>query len=99
MNLAQNDIIIEPIISEKSTLLASQKKYVFKVHTHANKILVKEAIEKLFNVKVSQCNILNVKGKKRRDRKKRNTYTFTPGWKKAIITLKEGTFDFFETMQ
>ena len=79
MDLERNDIILEPIISEKSTTLASQKKYVFKVHSAANKVTVKEAIEKLFNVKVKQCNILNVKGKKRRDRKKRNTFTYTVG--------------------
>lgn len=99
MDLQLNDIVIEPVISEKSTMLATQKKYVFKVHPSSNKIMVKAAIEKLFNVKVKDCNTINIKGKKRRDRKKRGSFTFTPGWKKAVVTLKEGSFDFFETMQ
>jgi len=98
MKLDLNDVIIAPVISEKSTQLAGTKRYVFKVHKEANKIMVKEAVEKLFPVKVEACNLMNVKGKKRRINR-RNAFTFTPGWKKAVVTLKEGEFDFFETLQ
>jgi len=98
MNLDINDILIAPLISEKSTQLAGSRRYVFKVHKSANKIMIKQAVEKLYPVKVKDCNILNVFGKKRRINK-RNAYTYTPGWKKAVVTLKEGEFDFFETLQ
>jgi large subunit ribosomal protein L23 len=97
MRLDQNDIIVEPLINEKSTLLAGQGKYLFRVHKDANKPRIVEAIENLYGVKVADCNTLNMKGKKRRTG--RNVYTYTAGWKKAIITLKEGAFDFFETLQ
>lgn len=98
MKLNLNDIIIEPIISEKSTELSKAKKYVFKVHQAATKTMIKQALEKMFSVKVKECNIINLKGKKRRNRRK-NTYSYTPGKKKVIVSLKEGEFDFFETMQ
>lgn len=97
MNLDRNDIIIEPLINEKSTLLAGQGKYVFKVHRHANKVMIGETLERLYGVKVAACNTLNIKGKKRRVG--RSQHRYTPVWKKAIVTLKEGAFDFFETVQ
>lgn len=95
MNL--NDVIIEPIVSEKSTLLASKNKYVFKVRFDANKPLIKKALETLYNVKVAKCNIINLKGYFRRTRT--GNYIYTHGFKKAVVTLKEGRFDFFETIQ
>jgi large subunit ribosomal protein L23 len=82
-----NDIIIRPIISEKTTELMEQHKYVFQVARDANKLTVKKALKELFNVTPEKVNILNVRGKNRRLR-------FRVGkraaWKKAIVTLSAG---------
>ena len=82
-----NDIIIRPIISEKSTELMEQNKYVFQVARDANKLTVKQALKDLFNVTAESVNVLNVRGKNRRLR-------FRVGkraaWKKAIVTLRAG---------
>ena len=82
------DIIKAPVITEKSTAIASdEKSYVFKVDPKANKIEIKEAIEKIFNVKVTSIRTMNVKPKKRRV----GRYTgLTNRSKKAIVTLAEG---------
>jgi len=84
------DIILEPIITEKSQGDLEKNIYHFKVRRDANKKEVKNAIEKIFSVKVKKVRIVNVKPKKRiRGRiigKKK-------GYKKAIITLKEGKID------
>jgi large subunit ribosomal protein L23 len=82
------DIIIAPIITEKSYKLAQeQNKYTFKVHPDANKIEIKNAVEKLFKVKVTSVNTINVKPKRKRLGKFEGK---TSSWKKAIVTLKEG---------
>lgn len=82
------DIIIAPIITEKSYRHANEEnKYTFKVHPDANKIEIKNAVEKLFKVKVVKVNTINVKPKKKRLGKFEGR---TPAWKKAIVTLKEG---------
>ena len=82
-----NDLIIRPIISEKTTELMEQNKYVFEVARKANKLMVKKAIKDLFEIDAEQVNILNVRGKNRRLR-------FRVGkraaWKKAIVTLTAG---------
>ncbi|MDX9703331.1 MAG: 50S ribosomal protein L23 [Candidatus Auribacterota bacterium] len=80
-------ILIEPVISERTTYLNEINKYVFVVQKNANKIEVKHAVEKLFNVKVDKVNIVNVQGKRKRRRFKIGK---RPDWKKAIITLQEG---------
>ena len=81
------DVLVRPLVTEKSLALREQRKYVFEVNPLANKGLVKEAVEKLFNVKVVKVNIMNMKPKP----KKRGVYEGeTRGWKKAIVTLKEG---------
>jgi large subunit ribosomal protein L23 len=78
-------ILQEPIITEKgSNLSASQNKYLFKVHPKANKLEIKEAVEKIFNVKVEAVNTLNVLGKIKRVRYRAGR---TANWKKAIVTL------------
>lgn len=84
-------IIQEPIITEKATYLNSLSKYVFKVYPEANKIMIKNAVEKLYkDVKVKDVRIINVRGKKRRlgryDGRK-------SGYKKAIVTLKKGVIE------
>lgn len=87
-----HDIIKYPVITEKTATLAEANKYVFKVAVGANKTHVKQAIEALFNVKVEQINIMNVKPKlKGRGYQK----GLTNRERKAIVTLKAGeTIDF-----
>ena len=82
------DIIIAPVITEKSALLEQEGKYVFKVDTKANKVQIKQAIEKIFNVKVLSVNTQNSQPKKKRVGK----YTgMTNKYKKAIVKLAKGS--------
>lgn len=82
------DIIIAPVITEKSTVLEQEGKYVFKVDTKANKVQIKQAIEKIFNVKVESVNTINSHPKKKRVGK----YTgYTNKYKKAIVKLAKGS--------
>jgi len=89
------DIIIRPIITEKSTdLMASQNKYTFQVDLRANKTQIKQAVEELFKVKVRKVNTSRVRGKMRR---MGMTQGRTPEWKKAVVTLEPGhTIEVFE---
>jgi len=86
------DIIIAPVVSEKSYALIDEGKYSFIVATDANKTEIKLAIEKIFGVKVAAVNTLNRQGKLRRTRigvgKRKDT-------KRAIVTLKSGSIDIF----
>lgn len=86
------DIVIRPILSENAYYAREDRKYVFEVSKDANKLQIKEAIEKLFNVKVDKVNIINVKPKPKRDirRGAMAREGYTKSWKKAIVTLKEG---------
>jgi len=98
MQFIPQDIIISPVITERSTDGLTQGKYTFKVDKRANKIEIKKAIEALFSgVKVDKVNTMNVRGKFRRQG--RNT-GYTASWKKAIVTLAEGskTIEFFDGM-
>ena len=81
------DSIINPIITEKSTILSEQNKTVFKVHSKSNKKTIKKNIEKLFKVSVIKINIIN---RKRKLKMKQGKKSFKSGYKKAIITLKKG---------
>lgn len=83
------DIIIAPVITEKSSnISADGKKVVFKVAKEANKVQIRQAIEKIFGVKVTNVNTINVRPKKKRV----GRYTgATKAYKKAIITLAEGS--------
>jgi len=82
------EIIKSPLITEKSTELGErQNKYIFKVGCGANKIEIRNAIEKIFKVKIEKVNTVKLQGKKKRVRLVEGK---TPDWKKAIITLKEG---------
>jgi large subunit ribosomal protein L23 len=78
------DILIEPVLSEKANMLREQGKYVFKVMMSANKIQIKEAVRRLFNVNPISCTVMIVGGKPKRLRH-RSGYTAT--WKKAIVKL------------
>jgi large subunit ribosomal protein L23 len=86
------DIIIAPVVSEKSYSLIDSGKYTFIVDPRSNKTEIKLAIEKIFNVKVASINTLNRQGKTRRTKfgegKRKNTT-------RAIVTLKSGSIDFF----
>ena len=79
-----DQIIIEPIVTEKTNLFRESNKYVFRVDSRANKIQVVQAVRKLFKVHPEACNIINVKRKPKRVRYKLG---YTAGWKKAIGTL------------
>jgi len=81
------DIIVKPIITERSVAGIEENKYTFKVAKDANKIDVKRAIEEIFKVKVIDVKTMNVKGKMKRMGKNIGK---RPDWKKAIITLKDG---------
>ncbi len=80
-------VLLRPVITEKSTSLSEEGKYVFAVTPAANKLLVKEAVEVAFNVTVTHVNVMNVHGKTRRIGKRRGQ---SPDWKKAIVTLEPG---------
>ncbi len=91
-NKDPRDVIVRPIVSEKSYTLIDQGKYTFEIDPRATKTEVKLAVEKIFNVKVASVNTLNKNGKTRRTRfgmgKRKDT-------KRAIVTLSQGTIDIF----
>lgn len=80
-------IILKPVVTEKSIAAESGGKYVFRILAGTNKIEVKKAIEKIFNTKVSDVNIVNTKPKTKRRGKVKGVVS---GYKKAIVTLKKG---------
>ena len=94
MKLAQ-DIIIRPIITEKSMDLTAEKKYVFQVAKDATKPEIAKAVEELFKVDVLCVNTISMK---RKPRRLRFSTGYTAAWKKAIVTLKPDskTIEFFE---
>lgn len=91
------DIIIRPIITEKSMNGAAMKKYTFEVAKNAEKIQIKKAVEELFGVKVEKINTLNVRGRLRRQGRHQG---YTRSWKKAIVKLTEDSkgIEFFDNM-
>jgi large subunit ribosomal protein L23 len=90
-------IIEQPLVTEKSVSGAGHGKYTFRVSRDSNKIEIAQAIEKVFNVKVTDVNTMTVKGKKKRVG--RHPEGKTSDWKKAIVTLKPGDkIEIFEGM-
>ncbi|HOE88765.1 MAG TPA: 50S ribosomal protein L23 [Sphaerochaeta sp.] len=88
-----DQIIIEPVLSEKSNLAreAEMKKYTFRVHMDANKHMISDAVSKLFKVDVVKCNVMIVKGKPKYSRSRGGSIKGTTGnWKKAVVTLAKG---------
>ena len=84
-NVQYYDVILKPVVTEKSMNAMSEKKYTFLVHTEANKSMVKEAVEKMFpGTKVKSVNTMNLDGKT-----KRRGMTFGKTAKKAIVQLTE----------
>jgi large subunit ribosomal protein L23 len=92
MHSDPRDILLAPVVSEKSYGLLDEGKYTFIVDPRANKTEIKIAVEQVFGVRVSSVNTINRQGKTRRTRfgtgKRKDT-------KRAIVTLKEGTIDIF----
>ena len=94
-------IIKKPVITEKMTAISEKlNKYAFIVDKNANKIQIKEAVEKLYDVKVTAVNTMNYDGKKKSRYTKAGVISGRrPAFKKAIVTLKEGdTIDFFSNI-
>ncbi|WP_394826531.1 MULTISPECIES: 50S ribosomal protein L23 [Pendulispora] len=91
-------VIRRPIVlTEKSNLLRAQNQVIFEVSRNANKIQIRNAVEKLFNVNVVSVNTLVVRGKERRMGR---GHARMQNWKKAMVTLKEGeTIDFFDSSE
>jgi len=88
------DILLEPVLSEKANELREEGKYVFKVAMSANKLQIKEAVRKLFNVNPISCTTMVVGGKPKRVRYRKG---YTSTWKKAIVRLpKEEKIAIFE---
>ena len=84
-----NDVIIKPLVTEKSThLQQTRNSYAFQVNPDANKHQIKTAIEKQYNVRVKDVRTMNRKGKPRRSR---HAMTTTSDWKKAVVVLDENS--------
>ena len=77
-------VLIAPVVTEKSTYLAEENKYVFRVDRSANKIQIREAVEGTFQVKVTKVNVISQRGRSRRFGRHTGR---TADWKKAIVTL------------
>lgn len=94
MKLMAHDIIVRPIVTEKSSRMMEENKYTFEVHPQANKTEVRKAVETVFKVKVEKVHTLKVRSKPKR------MGVFlgkSRAWKKAIVTLAEGErIEFFE---
>ena len=95
--MTAQDIIIRPVVTEKSMAGIAEKKYTFEVAKSAGKIEIAKAVEELFKVKVKKVNTVNVRGHLRRQGRNEG---YTPSWKKAYVTLTQDskTIEFFEGM-
>jgi large subunit ribosomal protein L23 len=90
-------IVLAPVLSEKSYASTADGKYTFRVHQDAHKLQVRQAIEQLFDVNVERVNIVKVQAKPKRRGAIKGT---RPGWKKAIVQLRAGqSIEFFEGAQ
>jgi large subunit ribosomal protein L23 len=97
MSLHPGEVLIAPVVSEKSYGQIAQNRYTFKVHQDAHKTQIRQAVEQLFDVKVVGVNIVKVQPKPKR----RGMFKGTrPGWKKAVVELKAGdTIEIFQGAQ
>jgi large subunit ribosomal protein L23 len=90
------DIIVSPVVSEKSYALMEEGVYTFKVHPDASKPQIRDAVQEIFGVKVAKVNTLNRPGKRKRNRRT-FTYGKRPDTKRALVTLVEGdSIDLFQ---
>lgn len=89
--LTPYEIIQAPIYSEKADRLREEGNwYAFRVHPHANKVQIREAVQQLFNVDVKKVRVVNMKPKPRGRMWRRGRRGYKPAWKKAYVQLKEG---------
>jgi large subunit ribosomal protein L23 len=97
MSLHPGEVLIRPVVSEKSYEQIQENRYTFQVHKDAHKTQIRQAVEELFDVKVVGVNVVKVRPKPKR----RGLFKgMRPGWKKAIVELKAGdTIDIFEGAQ
>ena len=86
------DIIIAPVVTEKCNALIQDKKYTFRVAPDAGRIEIGKAVEELFKVKVKSVNVMNYQGKKKRAGRSLKEGR-RPDWKRAIVTLAEGSIE------
>ena len=98
MTLEATQIILRPVISEKSMDQSTVNKYTFAVADDANKMQIKAAVEELFKVTVTNVNVMTTKRKeKSRNRRRGRQVGYTSPWKKAVVTIKAGdSIEFFE---
>jgi large subunit ribosomal protein L23 len=97
VSLHPNEVLLAPVVSEKSYSFIEERKYTFKVHKDAHRTQVRQAVEQLFGVEVQHVNISKVPPKPKRRGLVRGK---RPGWKKAIVQLKEGhTIEIFTGAQ
>jgi len=97
VSLHPGEVLISPVVSEKSYGQIVQNRYTFKVHKDAHKTQVRQAVEELFDVKVLAVNIVKVQAKPKRRGIHKGV---RPGWKKAIVQLKPGdSIEIFEGAQ
>ena len=97
MRLHPSEVLLAPVLSEKSYSLIDERKYAFKIHPDAHRLQVRQAVEQLFDVHVERVNILKVQAKPKR---RGLTKGIRPGWKKAIVQLRAGdTIEIFQGAQ
>jgi large subunit ribosomal protein L23 len=97
VSLHPNEILLAPVVSEKSYSLLNDRKYSFRVHQDAHKTQIRQAVEELFEVHVERVNIVKVQPKPKRRGLHKGT---RPGWKKAVVQVREGeTIEIFEGAQ
>jgi large subunit ribosomal protein L23 len=97
VSLNLEDVLVAPVVSEKSYAGITERRYTFRVHADAHKTHVRQAVEKIFDVNVERVNIIKVQSKPKRRGIHRGT---RPGWKKAVVQLREGdTIEIFEGAQ
>jgi large subunit ribosomal protein L23 len=87
VSLHPQQVLLAPVVSEKSYSLIEHRKYSFRVHPDAHKTQIRQAVEELFDVQVESVNITKVAAKPKRRGTSKGT---RPGWKKAVVKLKEG---------
>jgi large subunit ribosomal protein L23 len=87
MSLHPNEVLLAPVVSEKSYNLVEERKFAFKIHPDAHRTQVRQAVEQLFDVHVVRVNILKVQPKPKRRGLIKGV---RPGWKKAIVQVREG---------
>ena len=97
MSLHPNEVLLAPVVSEKSYSLITDRKYTFKVHRNAHKTQIRQAVEELFDVHVSAVKVIKVQPKPKRRGMHKGV---RQGWKKAIVQLREGdAIEIFEGAQ